>query len=900
MKSKESNQIINEKISIFNEVLEYIDTNQIEQVIDKLSKKVCLDGLIEEDEIKYEENVKQMNSSDNLSFPTSQMKNSRYPNYDGSFKKDITKFFQKDENKDLNKLYELVMNEIKKIYLGYTHIENKLYNKINQYIQFSDGKNNTPMEIISKLKEISETLLDTIKFIELYLFKNFQILQKIFYKIDLKLSSIYEVESISLFFLLNIFDLPNNELSYMLMFKIIDEESCVLKYIIENLDMQIKGAKPKNNNTENNDLKSTDNEACLLDDKSTLSSAAYTAMLNIRDKYINNINESLDGIDSYNYFRAKYYNKYIYIKGNYEVDTNLFLNYLNDESDDNNNEEFLPINSLMDEEVIISKFIKKSIINKFLKYFKSNLPISYKRNEKLIMLHTIHYNIISVFVIYWYDDYKTGFINISVFYLGKFLSKMIFNSYIRKRKKIKSLLISSNIILICSLILHLFFKGTSFHNWIYYGSRFLIGLSFAKNIETKFILNYVPKLLVKKTIKQYYSIIYLSLCFGFFLSSGLNYLLCLIKNNKDIENELNDKKLDINNISEVILAAISFIILIINFIFFKNPKLYDLIKSSNSNPKENTNANKTEISSKVPNQKDNAEEKKETASIFSYGKAKLISFKEKSKAKLMEESLKIDIGEKKYEGTNQIFTILQKLIINENTQSKSYTNKVTKGYIFLFTLLYIISSIVIFYTPLIKGSLDKDNNNNNGNNVFESKNKVWIFGFPYLFAFFIYVFKVIKISSDITILNIIILIFICLEIGLNIIFLVFDNLFFEKTPLVCDSYYFYCFLALILFFNIIIEMFCLKVMIRQVPIEKKISSINIDNFVYIYECLIRSGTFVTLYFIIHYSIMKKSIYVKIALIILYILGCVIFVLTNFKKRQIALIKIINKVTYESF
>ena len=895
MKSKESNQIINEKISIFNEVLEYIDTNQIEQVIDKLSKKICLDGLIEEDEIKYEQNVKHMNSSDNMSFPSSQTKHSRYPNYDGSFKKDITMFFQKDQNKDLNKLYELVINEIKKIYLGYTHIENKLYNKINQYIQFSDGKNNTPMEIISKLKEISETLLDTIKFIELYLFKNFQMLQKIFNKIDLKLSSIYEVESISLFFLLNIFDLPNNELSYMLMFKIIDEESCVVKYIIENLDTQIKGAKPKNNNVENNDLKSTDNEACLLDDKSTLSSAAYTAMLNIRDKYMNNINESLNGIDSYNYFRAKYYNKYIYIKGNYEVDTNLFLNYINDENDDNNNEEFLPINSLMDEEVIISKFIKKSIINKFLKYFKSNLPVSYKRNEALIMLHTIHYNIISVFVIYGYNDYKTGFLNIAVFYLGKFLSKITFNSFIRKRKKIKSLLILSNIILICSLILHLFFKKASFYNWIYYASRFLIGLSFAKNIETKFILNYVPKLLVKKTIKQYYSLIYLSLCFGFFLSSGVNYILCLIKNNKeDIE-----KELDINNISEVILAVISFIILVINIIFFKNPKLYDLMKSRNSNPKENTNANKNEISSKVASQKDNAEDKKETASIFSYGKAKLISFKEKSKAKLMEESLKIDIGEKKYEGTNQIFTILQKLIINENTQSKSYTNKATKGYIFLYALLYIISSIIIFYTPLIYGSLDKDSNIS-GNNVFESKNKVWIFGFPYLFAFLIYVFKIIKISSDITILNIIILIFICFEIGLNIIFLVFDNTFFEKTPLICDSYYFYCFLALILFFNIMIEMFCLKVMIRQIPIEKKISSINIDNFVYIYECLIRAGTFVTLYFIIYYSIIKESIYVKIALIILYILGCVIFVLTNFKRRQNALIKIINKVTYESF
>ena len=42
--------------------------------------------------------------------------------------------------------------------MGYIHVENKLYNKINQYIKFSDSKNNTPMEIISKMKDISKTL----------------------------------------------------------------------------------------------------------------------------------------------------------------------------------------------------------------------------------------------------------------------------------------------------------------------------------------------------------------------------------------------------------------------------------------------------------------------------------------------------------------------------------------------------------------------------------------------------------------------------------------------------------------------------------------------------------------------------------------------------------------------
>ena len=142
------------------------------------------------------------------------------------------------------------------------------------------------------------------------------------------------------------------------MFKIFDEETCVLKYITDILDNQLKNAKNKNNNIENNEINLMDKDACLLDNKSTLSLAAYNAMENLKNKYIKNINESIINIDSYCYFRAKYYNKYIYIKGNYEVDTNLYLNYLNEDNDDNN-EEFLPLNSLMDEEVIINKFEKK-------------------------------------------------------------------------------------------------------------------------------------------------------------------------------------------------------------------------------------------------------------------------------------------------------------------------------------------------------------------------------------------------------------------------------------------------------------------------------------------------------------------------------------------------------------
>ncbi len=61
-------------------------------------------------------------------------------------------------------------------------------------------------------------------------------------------------------------------------------------------------------------------------------------------------------------------------------------------------------------------------------------------------------------------------------------------------------------------------------------------------------------------------------------------------------------------------------------------------------------------------------------SNISYGKAKIISVKERNKVKLMENSLKLGAGKGNYEGTNHIFSILQDLIINENLNCSSYTN----------------------------------------------------------------------------------------------------------------------------------------------------------------------------------------------------------------------------------
>ena len=911
MKSKEPNKIVLSNISIFGEVLENIDTKEIELIIDKLSKNLRLDGLMEDDEILYE-NEDKNSSAYRGAVNTTLTKRANFPCYDGSFSNDIHKFLNSEQNRDLDKLYDIIIREIQKVYLGYTHVESKLYASINQFIRFNDDKTTTPMQIVSKLKEIEGTLLDTIKFIESYLYQNFIILSKIFKKIDNKLSSKYGVESISLFFLLNIFELPNNELSYMFMFKIIDEVSCVLKYITEQLDEKITSKKPKNTDDNNNDC-NTDNEACLLDEKSNLNNKTYIAISNMRDSFISKITKLLNDIDSYSFYRAKFYNIYLYTKGNYEVDTNLFLYKIIEDNDENNIEEFLPINSLMDEEVIINKFISKSLVNKFLKFFKSQLPRSFKNNEKLIYLHLIQYNIISIFVIYWYKMYHYGFIDISIFYAGRLTSKMFFNKLIKKRIKTKTLLIVSNLILILSLFMNLIGIGQTYYKFIFFCSRFLMGLSFSKNIDTKFIINYVPKLLFKKEIKKYYSINYLSLCLGFFLISAFNYIFSwALQKKENFAKDLMYKELDANNIGEIFCGVISIIILIINIIFYKEIKYNDIMKvnSINDNKKGGLNGNFENIkrtslnaisdSEKKTNpiSKKKSDDKKETTSIFSYGKAKMISFREKNKAKKLEDSLK-DLDQKNYEGANQIFKILNIIMNNEIFSGKSYTNSGTKGFIFFYTTLYIISTIIIFYNPIFNMICEENNSNNDFINEINSKDKIWIFGFAYLLAFIVYRFKLLQLSKDIYIWNITILIFMIFEICLNLIFILFDNSYFRNSPIFYDNYCLHSFLSLILFFNILIQLCCLKVMIREIPIEKQFCSINIDNFMDIYESLVKLSTFIGLFFLIEFSLVTKEIYIKYLIEILYIIGIVIFIMFIFKRKQIALTKIINKITYET-
>ena len=550
-------QNINKKqIIIFDEHLEYIDFKEIELLTNKIQE-------ISPDSYFGDSNQKELSS-------LLQKNVNHFPYYIGSFKYSLNRLLRNNKNKDLNNLYEVVLKEIKKVYYGYTHVEQKMYNKINKYIKFKESENNSALEIITKLKEIGKTLEETIKFVEVYLYINFKYLKTIFKKIDKELSKKIGIKSVSLYFLLDIFELPNNELSYIMMFKIIDEVSCILKYITDELSQVIENQKENPINNSNNNVNiPKDKQSNLLDDKSLNTTIAINASITIKDKYVKKIYELLDKLDEYNIFRAKYYNKYLYTKGNFVVDTNRFINDL--QSLDSISEEFLQINTLMDEELIINKFLDKPLINEFLNYFEEHLPLSYKRNLKLIYFHLIFYNIISIITIYSFFDYFNGFIEAIMFFIGKIIGKILFNYLLKKRNKMKLILLISNFILLISLIISIFDNQRKIYILINYISKLIVGISCCKNIETRFIINYTPKLLIKRNIKKYFRIKYISISLGFFLLTGFSYLQALINNNQI--------KIDI-----IIIAIINLIIMILNFLLFKEPKFEDIFDSDINEP----------------------------------------------------------------------------------------------------------------------------------------------------------------------------------------------------------------------------------------------------------------------------------------------------------------------------
>ena len=90
-------------------------------------------------------------------------------------------------------------------------------------------------------------------------------------------------------------------------------------------------------------------------------------------------------------------------------------------------------------------------------------------------------------------------------------------------------------------------------------------------------------------------------------------------------------------------------------------------------------------------------------------------------------------------------------------------------------------------------------------------------------------------------------------------------------------------------------------MIREIPLEANFFGINIDNFLDIYESFVKAAIF-AIFFAINFfnnNFNYEFIYL-IVIVVLLLFGLLVFIIFNYRRKQYSLIKIINKVTYESF
>ena len=876
------------KSTFFSHDLEYIDENEILSFVEKIKNKKFSYFESETEKDLFSESLKIESKK-------------RYPLYNnGSFKEDIDNFLNQSINKPIEMLFKQIENEISKIYICYITVEDAIYNKIISLINFCDKKDEfSKLQIISRIKEISEILEESYKFIYNYLFYNLSILKAIFENIDTELNGQFNVRSLSIIFLLKYFDKPNNELSYILMFKIFDEETLVLNYILNQLKANIK--LNKNNSLEYNIIYSLEDNKKLTNRESTILSdeteddknETINVMIDLMNDYIiksYNIIKSINNIDSY---RVLYINYFIFIRGEInkdDNDKNLYKSVSSEEfSNDSESSELIAINSLMDEELIIKNFLSEEIINNFIDFFKSKLPSQYKIDKFLIYIHYMQFYTISSIILFWYktnNEIKDICLYMISYSIGLFFSKILNSFMISKDISIKTIIIINNILLIISLFL-IFLNIDAFSDDLYLLiiNRFLIGLSYSNNIESKFLISYEPKLLVMETVHSFYGLKYISIFGAIIFISLINIFSENI--NLDFYKGISFLNMDsINeNKHEFFFVGISFIIFIFNLALYRNIKYKDIIKMNNSNENILINSENKEISKSLKQSANCSFSNECNRSIISYGKRKLISHKNKRQASYIDSNLKKYENNENYEGKNQIFIGLNNLIFNENT-CFSYINKITFGFLFLLNITTINQHIILFIIPFRISEED-------------SNPKIYyiIFSLSYLIGYLSFKFKksFVKNSNDkINNLNTFILVILSSQI-IFYMFLIFIIYFNENDYAlgICSI-----FISLL---NIIIEIFITYLISMIIPIEKKVFKTNINKFLDINIILLRPFIFLLIYLIKdHFKnehIINDFILFTMSCV-LCLIGTFIYYIFNYNISYTSLSRIMNKISYE--
>ena len=553
MKSKSKKEIkIIDRIALI-----YIDYSKLSMkltiLFNKINKMPLFSNLEENQEICFEKsdnkNSTIIDPNDiNIESPSGSFFENEIKNSNGIFN-------EKNGDLLLENFSNVLHDEIHNVYLTYLKVEKNIFKKLNSLLNHSEKfPYFNLLQLVTKLKEINQLSNDTFK-LTYYIEINLKLLKKICNELDLKISKLYDKGFLSYQILRNQFELPDTPLSYILKFKIIDESCFIIDDLRKKLLNYINICDRTNITKINNESNLSKN---LLSDEDRSIMNSLDQQLNDERVAKKTINKLLSKSNHYNLeiiknlklifllskIRLKYYNLSVFIRYEYS------------QSNIQNENDKVFINSLMDEENVIHYFIDKSVYKEYINKKKNKLSKGNRSNINLILIKFFIYQIIFCTSLFYKKDdenNKNNSLYIGIIFIGIFLSKIFTNILLKEGKNHFSIIILSQIFIIIGLIIPMF-SFTQEKTFILI-SRFFIGFSSTFSLNGNYLMTYVPRSLLKFYLKKYNFLKIPSNILGFLIS----YILF----------DLNQKRIfGLNNFSDLIFLFISLILLLIFVIIF--------------------------------------------------------------------------------------------------------------------------------------------------------------------------------------------------------------------------------------------------------------------------------------------------------------------------------------------
>jgi len=428
----------------------------------------------------------------------------------------------------LSEFFDQLDKEIKKIYLFYQNLERELYIQINTHLHKRiKYKNFILKDILKEVEQLSKISLLAASFSK-YINDNMTAIKKILKKYDKKFKRSSEDSTIK--FLKNKLEDQHSDFNYIMQFKIIDEVNVLIEDLIKelsdrynelirnkknkedknNLRSSIKGGEvdiKKGNsplkdpllNTHNSDLNSDLEEI-----KEDFLSDQKEMKLKIEQKF-EVIKKYLSKIDELTTFRTKIKNMNFYITDGITIHNN-YIKILHSEA---NKTIFIP----NEDDELIKIFLSSRNKNYLTKETYQSLSIQNKINIIQCFLHTylfmsIYSASITTNFLYLkemgskeiYSGLFLGLIHIGGMFSTLIMSKWIIRCY-------KWPMIVSVLFFLIGSILYVFAhpnSASSLPSLFMIGfSRFLIGLGSIRTVNRGYLIQFLPKHLIKRYSDYY-------------------------------------------------------------------------------------------------------------------------------------------------------------------------------------------------------------------------------------------------------------------------------------------------------------------------------------------------------------------------------------------------------------